>query len=80
LITSCCFGRRWTPFFIAKNTPFSTLIVQRVFFFSATVFSFYFFALIFVQIFFYLCIKVYFDHWCMLVFIERVVSKRFEWC
>jgi hypothetical protein len=40
----------------------------------------FFFALIFVQILLYLCIKVYFDHWSMLVFIKRVVSKRFEWC
>jgi hypothetical protein len=23
---------------------------------------------------------VYLDHWSMLVFIKRVVSKRFEWC
>jgi hypothetical protein len=28
----------------------------------------------------YLCIKVYLDLWFMLVFIKRVVSKRFEWC
>jgi hypothetical protein len=41
-ITSCSFWRRWTPFFIAKNTPFFTLIVQRVFSFSATAFSFCF--------------------------------------
>jgi hypothetical protein len=39
----------------------------------------FFFALIFVQILFYLCIKVYLDLWSMLVFIKRVVSKRFEW-
>jgi hypothetical protein len=37
-----CFGERLTPFFIAKNTPFFTLIVQRVFSFSATAFSFCF--------------------------------------
>jgi hypothetical protein len=71
---------RLTPFFIAKNTLVFTLIVQRVFSFSRTAFSFHFFALIFVQIFLYLCIKVYFDLWSMLVFIKRVVSKRFEWC
>jgi hypothetical protein len=35
-------------FFIAKNTLVFTLIVQRVFSFSATVFSLCFFALIFV--------------------------------
>jgi hypothetical protein len=28
----------------------------------------------------YLCIKVYLYHWSMLVFIKRVVLKRFEWC
>jgi hypothetical protein len=80
----------WTPpkflleklpcFSVAKNTPFFTLIVQRVFSFSRTAFSFHFFALIFVQIFLYLYIKVYFDLWFMLVFIKRVVSKSFKWC
>jgi hypothetical protein len=39
LITLCCFGERLTPFFIAKNTLIVTLIVQRVFSFSATAFS-----------------------------------------
>jgi hypothetical protein len=42
LITSCCFGERLTPFSIAKNTLVFTLIVQRVFSFSATAFSFCF--------------------------------------
>jgi hypothetical protein len=36
------FWRRHTPFFIAKNTLFFTLIVQRVFSFSRTAFSFWF--------------------------------------
>jgi hypothetical protein len=36
------FWRRCTPFFIAKNTLVFTLIVQRVFSFSNTVFSFRF--------------------------------------
>jgi hypothetical protein len=40
-ITSC-FGERLTPFFIAKNTLVFTLIVQWVFSFSATAFSFCF--------------------------------------
>jgi hypothetical protein len=40
--TSCFFGRRHTPFFIAKNTPVFTLFVQRVFSFSSTAFSFRF--------------------------------------
>jgi hypothetical protein len=38
-ITSCSFWRRWTSFFIAKNTLVFTLFVQRVFSFSATAFS-----------------------------------------
>jgi hypothetical protein len=74
------FGGDALRFSFAKNTLFFTLIVQRVFSFSRTVFSFRFFALIYVQILLYLCIKVYFDHWSMFVFIKRVVSKRFEWC
>jgi hypothetical protein len=36
------FWRRHTPFFIAKNTLVFTLIVQRVFSFSSTPFSFRF--------------------------------------
>jgi hypothetical protein len=40
-ITSC-FGERLIPFFIAKNTLVFTLIVQRVFSFSATALSFHF--------------------------------------
>jgi hypothetical protein len=36
------FGRWHTPFFIAKNTLVFTLIVQRVFSFSTTTFSFRF--------------------------------------
>jgi hypothetical protein len=36
------FWRRHTPFFIAKNTLVFTLIVQRVFSFSSTAFSFHF--------------------------------------
>jgi hypothetical protein len=36
------FWRRHTPFFIAKNTLVFTLIVQWVFSFSRTAFSFYF--------------------------------------
>jgi hypothetical protein len=37
-----CFGESYAPFFIAKNTLVFTLIVQRVFSFSATAFSFCF--------------------------------------
>jgi hypothetical protein len=35
-------GGRHTPFFVAKNTLVFTLTVQRVFYFSATAFSFHF--------------------------------------
>jgi hypothetical protein len=41
-ITSCWYGGRHTSFFIVKNTLVFTLIVQRVFSFSATAFSFCF--------------------------------------
>jgi magnesium-transporting ATPase (P-type) len=41
-ITSRLFGGRHTLFFIAKNTLVFTLIVQQVFSFSATAFSFCF--------------------------------------
>jgi hypothetical protein len=41
-ITSCWFGGRHTSIFIAKNTLVFTLIVQWVFSFSATAFSFCF--------------------------------------
>jgi hypothetical protein len=37
-----CIGGSYAPFFIAKNTLVFILIVQRVFSFSATVFSFRF--------------------------------------
>jgi hypothetical protein len=36
------FWRRFTRFSFAKNTPFFTLIVQQVFSFSRTAFSFHF--------------------------------------
>jgi hypothetical protein len=41
-ITSCFFWRRWTHFSFAKNTLVFTLIVQWVFSFTATAFSFWF--------------------------------------
>jgi hypothetical protein len=50
------FSRRHTLFFIAKNTLVFTLIIQRVFSFSSTVFSFLFFTLIFVQNLLVICI------------------------
>jgi hypothetical protein len=74
------FWRRHTPFFIAKNTLVFTLIVQWVFSFSSTAFSFRFFTLIFVQILLYLCIEVYLDQCSMLVFILKSGFKKVEWC
>jgi hypothetical protein len=41
-ITPCLFWRETRSVFIAKNTLVFTLIVQRVFSFSSTAFSFYF--------------------------------------
>jgi hypothetical protein len=73
------FWRRWTLFFIAKNTLVFNLIVQRVFSFSTTVFSFCFLPLFLFRSC-YIFVKVYFDLWSMLVFIKRVELKRFEWC
>jgi hypothetical protein len=73
------FWRRHSLSFIAKNTLVFTLIVQWVFSFLVLRLA-SFFALIFVQILLYLCIKVCLHLWSMLVFIKRVVSKRFEWC
>jgi hypothetical protein len=74
------FWRRHTLFFIAKNTLVFTFIVQWVFSFSRTAFSFCFSPWFLLRSCVYLCIKVYLDHWYMLVFIKRVVSKRFKWC
>jgi hypothetical protein len=79
-ITSCSFWRRWTSFFICQeHSSFHSCRSMSVLFFCYCVWL-SFFALIFVKILFYLCIKVYFDLWSMLVFIKRVVSKRFKWC
>jgi hypothetical protein len=73
---TCFFWRRCTPFFIAKNTLVFTLIVQRVFSFSSTAFSFRFLPWFFVQILLFLCIKVCLDLWSMLVFIFKSCYKK----
>jgi hypothetical protein len=66
-------------FSFAKNTLFFTLIVQWVFSFFRTAFSFHFSPwFLFISCFIF--IKVYLDLWSMWVFIKKVVSKRFEWC
>jgi hypothetical protein len=73
------FGGDALRFSFAKNTIFHSCRSTGVLFFLELRLAF-FFALIFVQMLLYLCIKVYLDRWSMLVFIKRVVSKRFEWC
>jgi hypothetical protein len=67
-------------FLFAKNTPFFTLIVQRVFSFSRTAFSFQFSPWIVFRSYYIFISRCILDLWSMLVFIKRVVSKRFEWC
>jgi hypothetical protein len=73
------FWRRFTHFHLPRTLCFSLLSFNECSLFLELRLAF-FFTLIFVQILFYLCIKVYFDLWSMLVFIKRVVLKRFEWC
>ena len=67
-------------FSFAKNTPFFTLFVLTSVLFFQNCVQLSFFTLIFVQILLYLFIKVCFDLQSMLVFIKRVVYKKFEWC
>jgi hypothetical protein len=71
----------WTPTNLSwrRCTHFSVLSFNECSLFLKLRLAFIF-ALIYVQILLYLCIKVYLYHWSMLVFINRVVSKRFEWC
>jgi hypothetical protein len=49
-ITPCLFWRETRSIFIAKNTHVFTLIVQRVFSFSSTMFSFCFSPLFFSEL------------------------------
>jgi hypothetical protein len=74
------FWRRCTCFSFAKNTPFFTLIVQRVFSFSRTTFSFCFFCLDFCSDLILSLHQGVFGPLVYVVFIKRVVLKRFEWC
>jgi hypothetical protein len=74
------FGEVALLFICQEHSVFHSYRFNECSSFSRTAFSFHFFALIFVQILLYLFIKVYFDLWSMLVFIKRVVSKKFEWC
>jgi hypothetical protein len=79
----------WTPtnffliscldFHLPRTLRFSLLSFNECSLFLLLLY-FSFFTLICVQILLYLCIKVYFDLWSMLVFIKRIVLKRFEWC
>jgi hypothetical protein len=74
------FWRETRSVFIAKNTLVFTLIVQRVFSFSITAFSFCFSPWFLFISFFYLCIKVYLYHWSMLVFISKSGYKKLKRC
>jgi hypothetical protein len=71
------FWRRLLAFHLPRTLRFSLLSFNECSLFLELRLAF---TLIFVQILLYLCIKVYFDHWSMLVFMKRVVSKRFKWC
>jgi hypothetical protein len=73
------FGEDTLCFALPRTLYFSLLSFNDCSLFLELCLTFIF-ALTFVQILLYLCIKVYLDHWSMLVFIKRVVSKRFEWC
>jgi hypothetical protein len=73
------FWRSCLAFHLPRTLRFSLLSFNGCSLFLELRLAF-FFALIFVQILLYLCIKVYFDLWSMLVFVKRVISKRFEWC
>ena len=72
------FWRSCFAFHLPRTLRFQSF--HRVFFFFQNCVQLSIFAQISIQILLYLCIKVYFDLWSMLVFIKRVVSKRFEWC
>jgi hypothetical protein len=70
------FWRRCTPFFIAKNTLVFTLIVQRVFFFSSTAFSFRFLPwFLFISCYFFVSRCIYTSGVCWFSSL-RVDSKR----
>jgi hypothetical protein len=78
LITSCCFGGRWTPFFICQErSSFHSYQKPSVLLFLLLLLAFVF-ALVCIQILLYLFIKVYFCLWTMLVFLKRVGLKKFE--
>jgi hypothetical protein len=72
------FWRRFTSFFIAKNTLVFTLIVQQVFSFSRTAFSFHFLPWFLFRSCYIFCIKVYLVHWSMFVFISKSCFKKVE--
>jgi hypothetical protein len=73
------FWRSCLAFHLPRTLSFSLLSFNECSLFLLLRLVFVF-TLICVQILLYICIKVYFDLWSMLVFIKRVVSKRFEWC
>jgi hypothetical protein len=68
-----------SAFYLPRTLYFLLLSFNECSFFLELRLAF-FLSLILVQILLYLYIKMYLDHWSMLVFIKRVVLKRFEWC
>jgi hypothetical protein len=73
------FWRSCLAFHLPRTLHFSLLSFNECSLFLLLRLAFVF-RLDFFQILLYLCIKVFFDLWSMLVFIKRVISKRFEWC
>jgi hypothetical protein len=71
--------RKLLAFHLPKTLCFSLLSFNECSLFLELRLAFIF-CIDFFQILLYLCNKVYFDLWSMLVFIKRVVSKKFEWC
>jgi hypothetical protein len=74
------FWRRCTHFSFAKNTPFFTLIVQRVFSFSATTFSFHFFPWFLFRSCFIFASRCILTSGPCCIHQKSCFKKRFEWC
>jgi hypothetical protein len=73
------FWRSCLAFHLSRTLRFSLLSFNECSLFLELRLDFDF-CLDFCSDLFFICIKVYFDLWSMLVFIKRVISKRFEWC
>jgi hypothetical protein len=79
-ITSCSFWRRWTLFFIAKNTLVFTLIVQWVFSFSVTAFSLHFSPWFLFRSCYIFSSRCIFSSGLYWFSSKEVFIKKFEWC